>query len=124
MNQYASVCTGKTIHSFGQLEAFGNTVDDKSVKTGSYQRLITPVRYSIPLQVHNGLIYIDMCLYTDIEKNNLPMIFLTADTEWNPSSLDYEHDVENWFDAIEKLPDFNCNHPFDEHGDYIHTNKI
>ena len=73
--QYAIVRTGKTIHSSGQLEAFGNNVDGKSVKTGSYQRLITPDRYIIPLQVRNGLVYIDTLSYTDIDKNNLPMFF-------------------------------------------------
>ena len=81
MNQYASVCTDKTIHSSGQLEAFGHTVDDKSVKTGGYQQLITSDGYIIPLQVRNGLVYIDMRPYTDNEKNELPMILLTADLD-------------------------------------------
>ena len=101
MNQYASVHTGKIIHSSGKLEAFGNTVDDKSVKTDGYQCPITPDGYIIPLQVRSGLVYIDMRPYTDIEKNNLPMIFLTADTDWDPSYIDYEHDEEHWFDAME-----------------------
>lgn len=75
MNQYVNVCTGKIIHSSGHLEAFSDSVDGKSVKTGRYQRLITPDGYIIPLQVRNGLVYIDMRPYTDMEKNNLPMIF-------------------------------------------------
>ena len=52
------------------------------------------------------------------------MILLTADLDWNPSSLDYGHDDEHWFDAMESLPDLNCNHLFDEHGDYLHTHEI
>ena len=60
MNQYDSVFQGKTIHSSGQLEAFGLNVDDKSVKVGGYQRIITPDGYIIPLQVMNGLVYKDM----------------------------------------------------------------
>lgn len=67
MNQYASVRTGKTIHSSGQLEAFGNSVDDKSIKTGGCQRIITPDGYIIPLQVQqqfsklpNALLYLSL----------------------------------------------------------------
>ena len=60
MNQYASIRKGKTIHSSGQLESFGATVDDKSIKVGGYQRIITPDGYIIPLQVRNGLVYMDM----------------------------------------------------------------
>ena len=60
MNQYASVCQGKTIHLSGQLEAFGLTVDDKSIKVGGYQRITTPDGYIIPLQVRNSLVYMDM----------------------------------------------------------------
>ena len=62
--------------------------------------------------------------YIDTEKNNFPIILLTADTDWDPSSIDYEHDEEHWFDTMGNLPDLICNHPFDEHGDYIHTHKI
>ena len=53
MNQYASVCTKKPIHFSGKLESFGNNVDDKSVKTGGYQHLITPDRYITPIQVQS-----------------------------------------------------------------------
>ena len=60
MNQYASVCQGKTIHSSGQLEAFGLTVEDKSIKVGGYEPIITLDGYIIPLQVCNLLIYMDM----------------------------------------------------------------
>jgi len=108
----------------GQLEAFGLTVNDKSVKVGGYQRLITPDGYIIPLQVRNGLVYMDMRPYTDKEKEDLPMVFITSDVDWNPSFLDYGHDIEHWFDAMENLPDLKNHHPFDEHGDYLHTHEI
>ena len=124
MNQYASVRTGKTIHSCGQIEAFGHIIDDKSIKVGGKQRLITPDGYVIPLQVCNGLVYMDMHPYTDQEKADLPIVQLTSDLDWCPSSIDYEHDSEQWFDAMENLPDLHCNHPFDEHGDYLHTHDI
>ena len=63
------------------MEAFGLTVDDKSVKVGGYQRIITPDGYIIPLQVHNGLTYMDMQPFTDKEKEDLPMVFLTSDMD-------------------------------------------
>ena len=81
MNQYASVRKGKTIHSSGQLESFGTTVDDKSVKVGGYQRIITPDGYIILLQVRNGLVYMDMRPFTDKEKEELPMIVITSDLD-------------------------------------------
>ena len=80
MNQYASVRTGKTIHSCAQIEAFGHIIDDKSIKVGGKQRLITPDGYVIPLQVCNGLVYMDMRPHTDEEKADLPIVHpLTSD---------------------------------------------
>ena len=52
------------------------------------------------------------------------MIVITSDLDWDPLSIDYEHDNEHWFDAMENLPDLQCYHPFDEHGDYLHTHVI
>ena len=66
----------------------------------------------------------DMQPFTDKEKEDLPMVFLTSDVDWDPSSLDYKHDVEHWFDTMENLPELSTNHPFDEHGDYLHTHEI
>ena len=67
-NYFLFCQSSKTIHSSGQLESFGLTVDNKSVKVGGYQRIITPDGYIIPLQVQNGLVYMDMQPYTDREK--------------------------------------------------------
>ena len=66
----------------------------------------------------------DMCPFTDKEKEDLPMKVLTSDLDWDLSFLDYEYENEHWFDAMENLPDLQCYHPFDEHGDYLHINEV
>ena len=77
MNQYAHIPNGKTIHSSAQLEAHGVIVDDKAIKNGGQQRLITHGGYVIPLSVRSGLVYIDMHPPTDAEQLTLPSIILT-----------------------------------------------
>ena len=37
----------------------------------------------------------DMRPFTDKEKEDLPMIVVTSDLDWDPSSIDYEHDDEH-----------------------------
>ena len=51
MNQYAHVQNSKTIHSCIQLEAHGQLVEDRAVKVGGYQRIITKDNYVIPLHM-------------------------------------------------------------------------
>ena len=58
--------------------------------------------------------------YTDEEWDDLPHIFLTHKSEWDPSILDHEHEDEHWFDAVidlERDPTLNL---FDEFGTYRH----
>jgi len=55
MHQYALLGKGKTIHSAGQIEHFGNDVNDKSMKVrGGLQRVRTIDGYSIPLSIRDG----------------------------------------------------------------------
>ncbi len=129
MNQYARVQKGHTVHSSAQLEAHGVTVDDCAIPNGGHQRIITHGGYVIPLQVRSGLVYMDMRPPTDKELSEeedggLPQIVLTADQDWVPSSIDYEHDAEEWFDAMENLPDLEYNLPFDEFGNYSNTHEL
>ena len=122
MHQYAYQGKGKTIHSCVQIEHFGNEVNDKSskVKDGK-QCIVTLDGYILPLQFHGGLPYLEMRPPTDHELDSLPHVVLTSDNEWNPSCLDNEiHDLEEWFDAQEDLPEIEAygNHPFDPMGNY------
>ena len=68
----------------------------------------------------------DMCPPTDAELNGpdaLPQTILTSDLDWEPSSVDYKHDPEVWFDAMEDLPDLDYDFPFDEHEEYLHMHE-
>ena len=65
MHQYAYVGKGRTIHSCGQMEAYKQTVHDKSLKVGGKQRIETLDGYIIPLNICNGLPYMTMRPYTD-----------------------------------------------------------
>ena len=103
LSQYANLGTGKTIHSKGQMEHFGVIFDDKSRSTGGKQCMITPEGYVIPLHVRDGLPRIDMSVPTDAEMEQLPHVFLTADSPWDPSLLDNEF-PEEFFDTIMELP--------------------
>ena len=123
MNQYAHLPNSKTIHSLIQLEAHGITVDDRALSNGGHQQIITPCGHVIPLQVQSGLVYMDMHPPTDAElrepeHGGLPQIILMSDLPWIPSSIDHEHDPDQWFDAMESLPDLENNSPFDAYGEY------
>ena len=119
MHQYAYTGKGKSIHSCAQLEAHKQTVHDKSLKVGGKQRIETLDGYVIPLNIRSGLPYMSMRPYTDSEWENLPHVILTGDTDWDPSVIDCElEDGEEWFDAMQDLPDIEPDPLFDDVGDY------
>ncbi|HSN65305.1 MAG TPA: hypothetical protein VLS94_01635, partial [Fusibacter sp.] len=81
MHQYANYGKCKTIHSSGQLEAFGMDVDDKSRKVGGKQRIRTTEGYLIPLDIKQGLPYLKMRQPTDDEMEKLPHVMITSDID-------------------------------------------
>ena len=124
LNQYAHVKHGRTIHSAAQMEAHGIKVDDHAIPNGGKQRIIAQSGFVIPLQVRSGLVYMDMRPPTDQElaipsDRALPQVILTSDLDWHPSSIDYEHDSDQWFDAMTDLPDLESDTPFDDYGEYL-----
>lgn len=70
---------GSTIHSTGQLHAFGTQLHQvpRSQDVVS-KRIITSEGFHIPLSYHSGLPYMDMCPPTDAEVHSLPHILLTS----------------------------------------------
>ena len=95
---------GHTIYSSLQMEAFGLKVDDKSCLLSglnSQQAIITPDGYQIPLSIQGGLAYMDMDYLTDKDLATLPAVFMTADTEWDPSIYDNYHDI-SYQDSLEE----------------------
>jgi hypothetical protein len=121
MNQYAHAGKGKTIHSSGQMEWFKNGVDDRSKKVGGQQRVTTPDGYIIPINIVSGLPYIQQRPYTDAEYDKHPHVFLTSDSNWNPSVLDYDGDDDTqWYDTITDTPP-EVDPMFDEFGNIRQT---
>ena len=119
MHHYAYTGKGKSIHSCAQLESHKQVVHDKSVKVGGKQRIETLDGYVIPLNIRSGLPYMPICPYIDKEWDSLPHVILTADTDWDPSVIDHElEDGEEWFDAMQDLPDIEPDPNFDDVGDY------
>ena len=53
--QYAYHGRGRTIHSCGQIEHYGNRVMDRSMKVGGSQNIRTVDGYVIPIDIINGL---------------------------------------------------------------------
>ena len=77
------------------MEYFGWSVHDSALRAGGQQCIYTPEDYVIPLHVRHGLFYMDMQPPTDDNLHNLPHVFLTANSPWNPDYVDEEfhHDV-------------------------------
>jgi hypothetical protein len=120
LNQYAYIGKGKTIHSSGQLKWFGQDINERSVKVANgKQRILTLDGYAITINIRNGLPYITMRPYTDKERDDLPHVIFTPDSEWDPTVLDHDlDDNEQWFDVLQDVPDGTANLLFDEYGEY------
>ena len=91
MSQYADLGYGKTIHSKGQMEHFGQIVDDTSIRAGGRQCIITTEGYTIPLHIRDGLPRMDMSIPTDDDLAKYPHVFITSDATWDPTILDDEY---------------------------------
>ena len=120
MHQYAILGKGASIHSPCQLEAYHNDVNDKSVHVkGGSQRIVTLDGYIIPLCIQSGLARLDIRPFTDAEWDELPHVFLTAETEWDPSALDHEFDHDDqWSDTPSDMSADPSLSVFDETGSY------
>ena len=104
--QGACLGRGKSILSKGQMEKFGVLVDDKSIPNGGRQCIVTMEGYVIPIHVRDGLPRIDMKPADDKALDEYPSVYLSADTAWDPKSLDCEYgEHEEFHDAIMEDPD-------------------
>ena len=102
-HQYTHLGTGKTIRSSIQLEEFGLQVDEKSSHVpGGLQRIKTLDGYVHPIRIKDGLPYVSLCPYTDIEWETLPHIIRTRDSDWDPAIFDHKfvEGGKEWYDAL------------------------
>ena len=120
MHQYAIYGKGKTIMSAPQMEHYGIKVDDKSVKIGGTQRLVTLEGFVIPLQFRDGLAYVEMSPPSDQDLQDYPHVVMTSDMEWNPSILDHEVDLNDIEQVMDGMPPANVygDIRFDPQGNY------
>jgi hypothetical protein len=99
MHWYAHSGKGHSIHSLPQLEWNSINVDNKSVRVGGKQRLVSFDGFSIPINIRRGLPYID--------------------TNWDPTHMDHEQgDDPAWYEQQDDPPLLNSD--FDLCGDYRH----
>ena len=126
MRQYAYHGSHRTIHSSAQIEAFRNHVDDRSIKVGGRQCITTHDNFVIPLNIINGLAYMDMypCTREQYESTELPHIILTPDLVDITSKVDYMLTAEpDWYNLVADLAKHPYNSCFDECGRYLKREK-
>ena len=89
-HQYAIYRKGRSIHSPLQFEDFGMTVHDK-ITDATAPHVKTTEGHTIPLAVHDGLVYMNMVKPMEDEIDSLPHVMFTSDTVWDPSKFDTYH---------------------------------
>jgi len=109
--------THKTILSSVQMESFQIVVNNVSPSVGGQGLITTPKGYIIPLMFCQGLPNVPGARpYTDTDWKSLPHVFLTQETQWDPSNLDYT--VPNdWF-TTRHDPPINAGMPYDNIGNH------
>lgn len=120
-HQLAALQKGHTILSAAQLEAYFNTVNEKSLRFDPKGQLITTNDgFELPLNIRNGLAYLDMRPYTDAEWNTLPHVVMTSDVDWDPTILDGEFPASPTSDDNEVLDatTYDNQTAFDAFGNY------
>ena len=110
---------GASIISCGQVEHYGNKVDDRSMKVGGSQCVRTLDGYIIPLNIHNGLVYLPIKPYTEEEWITLAHVVMTGPGRWDPKALDNAlTQCEDWRTVIANQDQGLCPSPFDERGNH------
>lgn len=79
----------------------------------------------MPFKIKARLPYMSMRPYTEDERDTLPHIIITGDTDWDPSILDNMiDDDDEWFDTLTNFPD-NVPEPlFDLQGNYRRQHAV
>ena len=101
---------------------------ERSRRIGGKQLITTVEGFHIPLNIKNGLAYLDIRPYTDAEFIELPHVHLTHDGSWDPTVLDNDANEKNvWYDAQQDLQDIkndDPDSPFDSNGDLVFDNPL
>ncbi len=120
LHNSAHIGKGHTILSAIQLEHFGCNVDEKSIRFGGKQSIQTADGYVIPIDIRNGLSYINLRPFTDKEWDTLPHVIMTSANDWDPGEYDHNLGEEDtWYDTIEKINEDIANNVTDATGNYM-----
>lgn len=123
MNQYAHHGVGTTVHSVNQLLNFGVLVDPVPKRFGGKQRIRTSSGHVIPLNIRNGLAYMDMSPPSDVDMDQCVHVLLTSDVPWNPNLLDDEYLVEDVHtDEFDLVPDYGAD-TVNDYGELLHRSS-
>ena len=113
------------VNQYVQFEAFQNEVDGKSIKLGGNQTIKTHDGYVFPLDFTDELPYLRLQPFIDSEWDKLPHVFITSDTDWDPTIYDNSiSDSTTWYGATtnEGTPLTNPN--FDQRGIYKYRTVV
>jgi hypothetical protein len=116
---------GRSINYARQLESFANDGNDKLIHIpGGLQCIQTVDGYVFPLSIRDGLPYLGMRPYMDVEYESPPHVILTSDVDWNPRVLDFNIDNDyDWYEA--SLDNMNHSGLFDAFRNYTgRTTKL
>ncbi len=108
---------GRSIMSSSQMETFGVTVDDRSIKAGGKQMIQTH-GYAIPIDIIDNLAYTPIRPFTDEEYETLPHVVFHHD-RWTPNNLDCViSDKDEWYNAVSTSTMDPKSSVFDLEGNY------
>ena len=82
LNQYTHLPSSKIVLSSVQIESFGSQVNNKCIKVcDKGQCIITADGYIIPICITEGLAYLPICPFKDMEWITLQHIVLTSNQD-------------------------------------------
>ena len=106
----------KTILSCAQLENFGCTVNEKPKRvTGRTPSIVTVEGYRIPISIQDGLAYIRMRPFRDMEWDSMPHVCITSPKSWDPTKMDSTVKDE-WYKNQDQELESIITSPFDQRG--------
>jgi len=100
------------------MEAYANKVNERSLRFDPKGQLITTNDgFELPLNIRNGLAYLDIRPYTDSEWDTLPHVTMTSDVAWDLLTLDGEFPSTD-ISPTPTANDYDNGTPFDPFGNY------
>ena len=93
-------------------------VEDKAIKVGGKQHILTNDNHMVPITINNGLPSVPSRPCDIQEQLSLPHVALTSHVDWYPTCLDSLGGVKNeiWYEAQAHIPQVPSDPTFNDHG--------